>query len=696
MKILVVNAFVNTSKSSTHGRGKSGFPVFLSAVRNALKVIATVEGADQTSPPIVEIVKADELERANFVADWQSLSLNERSKLSANRFDAVDMIFVGGDSTTSPYDACLTQLMTLAHMANVTGKPMFSCGVGALVDIVSYCCKGTKWNILNQELAEHGSLLDTLPLFAHYSTSNGTFPSGWLDYETGDVYCYDSEGIQWVPCCNTGIHHIEPSGKPKSPRFLSPGTSSVCDDHVRSTPREVQSLFVDRDAKSYVDTRLQQHFAFDGGLRDNSAFVLTGLGRWVLNRAWSMPLNSHKRIFTVLAATADAPIVVEYNHKLVVACEINTGKGLPSLRKLAENFVRHYTRVLLDQGQVGMKGTIDEITSYSSLFGELQRKNDFCPPLNKKKIISMANPSPVCPAGPVKVDAPLLEMFFSGKANRLDDPDSGDFTPKRMFKVNQNGKVNTGKGFDNISPNKNSTGFAFSEIGIQNPTAHRESRLIALIEKNGLDVANSVSLIKGSHASAQLNFGADVGGISEASMDECSGLILSQTGSISTRRRVNYSEKLASSVMASPIRPTRPEVERNSKGHARSVTFSENNGNVIKPAAHTSSGVDLSLNLDNLLLDMTLIRNANQSEMLSNREDNVDMEAAFLPHRSPRSATSAGTGTGTWATSKQSPRVIANSKGGNRNGKPYTTFRKIQKQKEQTNRREASQEYEGQ
>ena len=121
MKVLLVDAFINSSEHAAHGRGKTGFGLFRAMVCNLLQEIGYIPGAAMfaTSPPKVQEVKATHLKEAKFYCDVEAIDAD--AKAIAANFDLIDMIFVGGD-LTDPFDPKLSQLITLCHMANLTNK----------------------------------------------------------------------------------------------------------------------------------------------------------------------------------------------------------------------------------------------------------------------------------------------------------------------------------------------------------------------------------------------------------------------------------------------------------------------------------------------------------------------------------------------------------------------------------------------
>ena len=102
MKILLVNAFVNEDPAATHGRGRTGWAVFERAINESLGRIAKIPGCEMyaTSKPIVQTVRATELQAANLLCDFENCLADIGEKNSCLNFDNVDVIFVGGDSST--------------------------------------------------------------------------------------------------------------------------------------------------------------------------------------------------------------------------------------------------------------------------------------------------------------------------------------------------------------------------------------------------------------------------------------------------------------------------------------------------------------------------------------------------------------------------------------------------------------------
>ena len=111
MKVLIVDAFVD-EEPRTSARGKSSFAIFNAMVLSCLQNIQNVAGAE-LDKPILECCRVDELSSLNYLCDYENTLADINQKNASINFDSFDIIFVGGDSCTSPFDSRLTPLSIL-------------------------------------------------------------------------------------------------------------------------------------------------------------------------------------------------------------------------------------------------------------------------------------------------------------------------------------------------------------------------------------------------------------------------------------------------------------------------------------------------------------------------------------------------------------------------------------------------------
>ena len=65
-------------------------------------------------------------EIGDLVMDWETESLDNESLERVTRFDAFDVICIGGDMNECPWHPRKMQVVTLIHMANEMDKPLLT------------------------------------------------------------------------------------------------------------------------------------------------------------------------------------------------------------------------------------------------------------------------------------------------------------------------------------------------------------------------------------------------------------------------------------------------------------------------------------------------------------------------------------------------------------------------------------------
>ncbi len=461
MKVLIVDAFINPSPQATHGRGKTGFDLFHATILKLIGESAKeVPGAELLAQSTIQVVKADRLQDSKIIFEIESIDAD--SKIAAENFDLIDIIFAVGDPNPFAYP----ELITLCHLAYLSDKPMLTCGGAALADVIAFCGKGKRFNVLNGPMGCSIDSLQSFPSYSHASTPN--FESAFFAAETGDMYVFQNG--KWHPQCSIGLHRRGKRGKLLSPRAnvskLVTCASFACDDHVKNSPREIEALSSDLDAKLYIHSEFSQHWAIKGLCTAALAFIVTCLGEWVVNKSWinaRIPYTPHA-IPKVLASSVEFPALIEIGNKLIIACEVND-KHLQNIALLLRNFLLRTMPLILDPVYEKSKEHRSLLTMFfcNKMPDELSTCK-VCPALAIEPVIS------TLPDGPTK----LANFLYRGKSG-----------------INEASIQTTMAD----APRRRSTGQYYSGRTVQNPTSLLNQRLASIIVANGQSVPTSLQLI---------------------------------------------------------------------------------------------------------------------------------------------------------------------------------------------------------
>ena len=269
---------------------------------------------------------------SEYVFDWEYDVLNEQSKTIAKRFDKVDIVFLIGDCKTLPWDTKVNDLTLFLHMCYFVKKPVVALGSGAFHCLYTLCTKGARFNILN---GPYGNTLDRLPAYISYSIGSENHPSGWLDNETGDIYCYDIRRQSWAPRCCVGINRLPTHGMPASDTLKQPVKKYARNDRRLNEQADVQALDSGEDIIQ-VRNIAQKHFLMHK--IQSPKFPLCLPSGWVINTDGGLPSNAD--IF-VLADGTHGPVILTFENCLLLAVEIKMGNTYNVIRQIVKNFVRN-------------------------------------------------------------------------------------------------------------------------------------------------------------------------------------------------------------------------------------------------------------------------------------------------------------------------------------------------------------------
>ena len=298
-------------------------------IQNQLALVELVRKELGKESHIIER-KIDELD--DYVLDWEHEILEESRRVIAKRFDKLEMIILAGDESLKPWDPQARQLVVLMHMCNFVKKPILACGAGAFHATYSLCTAGSQYDMIN---GVNGERLARLPTFKYYAKGDDQMPSGWLDYETGDVYQYDTERRCWRPAMNTGLNR-----KPKHGEVVSNELRPSIKQHGRDlrTLKEQEYVETLNGGEDVIQVRniALGHYVLQG--LKSPKFVLNVPSEWHLNTDGGLP--PHDNLF-VLADGTMGPIIATYDNSLLLACEIHKGKHFAEVKRFIRNYINH-------------------------------------------------------------------------------------------------------------------------------------------------------------------------------------------------------------------------------------------------------------------------------------------------------------------------------------------------------------------
>jgi len=272
---------------------------------------------------------ADDL--ADYVFDWEFELLGENTKTIAKRFDKVDMVFLAGDTTAVPWEKKFNDLTMLLHMCNFVKKPVVAVGSGAFHALYALCTKGARFDVINGPI---GNQLDRLPSYGEYANGSEAHPSGWLDNETGDMYCFDKRKQSWIPLCCVGVTRVPTHGLPAPEGLKQPVRKYARNDRRLNEQPDVQASGSGEDIVQFR-VQAQQHFLTHKLPLPKFALCLPP--GWIINSDGGLP--SDAGIF-ILADGTNGPVLFTFDNCLVLAAEIRIGNTYNVVRQMIKNFVR--------------------------------------------------------------------------------------------------------------------------------------------------------------------------------------------------------------------------------------------------------------------------------------------------------------------------------------------------------------------
>lgn len=397
MKILVVDCYEDTKK------GRSLFNGFYRTLEQCVRGTGPL-----TNDVEMQVRKGNQIQ--DFVVDWEHEAVDEAARKKTLLFDSIDIFCIGGDMIDCPWHPRNMLVVTLIHMANEMKKPVLSVGGGAFTSIYSTATNGSRFYVLNDPL---GDTIDKLAAFPRYVQGTKAYPGGWLDNETGDIYCYDDKHNLWVPSCNIGMFRIATSGKPSRPNSAVPKYVSKDD---RSLPDDVDPqpvYFDDRETNVHVrNIHVQSRFMKS---MDTQNFIACELPNWHVNADGALPIGSG---IYVIAENKMGPVVLgKGEYSLYIAAEVNQGRSFISMKSMIQNYL---TVVMEDIRELGVVGGQMSTYLYGDFAGNnkgydrlLSEKKSYAPTLAASSIAS------ALPGGPTKVSMPVFNLYHVDPVNEI-------------------------------------------------------------------------------------------------------------------------------------------------------------------------------------------------------------------------------------------------------------------------------------
>ncbi|RYH29848.1 hypothetical protein EON65_07145 [archaeon] len=365
-------------------------------------------------------------ELGDLVIDWEHAHLDKKAQENSVKFDKIDMIIVCGDMHVLPWETFASQVVSLLHMAKFMSKPVMALGFGAFSAIYTFATKGVRFNVLN---GPTGQPISELSSFPRYSVGTGAHPSGWLDRETGDMYVYEAKNISWQPKCNLGIHFSTcSSGSSGSPRGQPPVAKHVS-YHDMSNPSELVYRSDSNRATVRFTNRAIQSYLLKGIAKSSHHFVVDMIPDWCINRQGALP--THENLL-VVGECDKAPLILLRDRMLLVGCKIQASDrhNVETMEKILLNFVNEMLSLSVNNSTDKIELSISEF-----LFGLVEMGHGKYDTLRDRAypMTSALSKLPVkssLTGGPVKVDAPVFDMFFRMPTN--DEVDYFALTSKRQ------------------------------------------------------------------------------------------------------------------------------------------------------------------------------------------------------------------------------------------------------------------------
>ena len=196
MNILIVNAFGESPI------GKTKFNSFLSLIKKIFKKVSEHSGIDNFN-----YIIRNPSTLADYTFNYYSNPSDETVELQNRKnFSSLDMVFIDGCESYSPWKSRSHNLSKLVRLCKLTNKVLYAGGV-ALEILIFYLATGSvnEYHIINSN-GEIKSIeeINKIPFdFLKGLRKNEIF----LDFVNGDLLEFRNIDNAWEPIMNIGLHH---------------------------------------------------------------------------------------------------------------------------------------------------------------------------------------------------------------------------------------------------------------------------------------------------------------------------------------------------------------------------------------------------------------------------------------------------------------------------------------------------------
>jgi hypothetical protein len=193
--------------------------------------------------------------------------------------------------------------------------------------------QGSRFFILN---GPEGGLIEQLPQFPYYATIDPPFPGGWLDNQTGDLYCYDENDRSWIPSCNVGLRRLPITGTVDNNITKNPHRNFNYRQRIKNISKGPE-VIERTEEYCYIENHYIQHpFVHNF---EHQEFIATPTRRWHINEESRLSIDKTK--FHILASTSTkGPIIIDYNqHAIMVSLDLCHRRSREVIDQLIGNFI---------------------------------------------------------------------------------------------------------------------------------------------------------------------------------------------------------------------------------------------------------------------------------------------------------------------------------------------------------------------
>jgi hypothetical protein len=462
-----------------------------------------------------------------------------------------------------------------------------------------------------------GASIEELAKFPHYSPGNGAaYPSGWLDSDTGDIYSYDVNSRSWIPNCNVGMFRIPSHGAPSTSR-LRVERKFGRDDHLLA-PSQNPSAVEENEQTAVIRNKHLNHVLLSN--LPAQAFVSTMLPNWYINGDGALPTGSG--LYT-LAESTKGSVLLAQDNKLLFASDITQNNSFSIATTIMKNYVNHII------GCITNKARIDQ-SLFKYLFGDGEKGGSYDTNQVDPMLRALAS-KPVKTRikkedGPVKVETPLISIFFKDKIS-IEKVDYHALTAPIV-------KTTIGKRTVNL---------------VREPYMSRHKRMDILLKQTGNNDPSTLNVCAQANADGcqeDDELSLEEKKVIEDIKDRFGGMIMDTTN-VKERKKIFVD-------LQKPPRPvsTRQSTRQSSRGYTKSETGRPLTGNGVGRVRIAEVAIDQNDNATKVApLDFTKLQNYDPNDpttrrVLTTRKIASDLAEKqrdlLLPHCRPNSSRSRG------------------------------------------------------